>query len=265
MADSKVPIVTDTEVDLSDEGLGIDASASPEPEVAAAPEVQAPAAPADFGGFKSSDELIKAHKDLQGLYQKSRNDFYQMQEQLRQLTPIVQEYQKSKQAPPPKEEEFDIPRFLETFINGPDKAINSIAGKHFEAQLKKFAEDQLTPLQRELEQMRNEKAVDRFMSEHSELTAEDEDALLNVIRETPWIQGIAAVSDKLDAAYSMLLRKEPTRFSERSEATPQRQGLQQIKQAASSMGAKAGTRARQNKDEFDEVLDLDREQSALWR
>ncbi len=257
---------TEGDAGFSDAALGVEST----------PEVQSPqGATGEEGGqevqnfeglpFKSTQEFVKGHKSLQEEYRKSRDEIYQLQNYLRQVAPMLAQLQQGSR----KEDPFDIPKFLESFIQGPDKAIDSRADRRIEARLKDFTDRQFAPLQMELNKLRTEKEIDRFMGDHPEINSDDENALLDVFRATPWLRNMqGSISEKLDAALMVLSRKEPTRFSGRQDAdrAAASRNLTSMKQSASSIGAKGGAKAKPGpKDEFDEVLEADASRRALWR
>lgn len=248
---------------FTDEALGLNGAGSdPQAGVQSSPnsdkDVQEPP---DFGGlpFKSVEDFVKGHKSLQDEYRRSREDLFKMQEYLRAIAPMLERLNQAPQAGP-KEEEPDIPKFLEDFIQSGPKAVEGIAGKHFDQRWKAFEKEQLTPLQERLDKLERKEQIDLFMQENPSLNSDDEDALLDVIRTTPWLRNMnASAYEKLEAALGQLLKKEPTRFSSRKDGERQavNQGWSSMKTAASSVGPKAGSRPKEPKDEFDEVLDLD--------
>jgi hypothetical protein len=59
----------------------------------------------DFGGlpFKELNEFVGAHKSLQDAYRTSRTELYQVKQQLSQILPLIQQWQKEKTAPKAEE------------------------------------------------------------------------------------------------------------------------------------------------------------------
>jgi len=255
-----------TEVDpLSDQGLEVgspenDASTGDEgsPEGAQSDPVdgqQRDVVTPDFGGlpFKEISELVNAHKSLQGSYTKSRQELFNLQRQMEQITPILRQWQAEKQKAQTPQEKVDIPKFLETFIEkGPD-ALTPLIEKMVEARLGNFQGQLLSPIQQELNQIRTNSSVDKFMATHPEVTDADEDAIIEIMQENPWLEQIQSLPNRLEMAYNMLLRKEPQRFASRNANSA---ALNDMKSAASNVGTKSGSRGRVGKDEFDDVLSV---------
>lgn len=225
----------------------------------------------DLGGlpFKNIPDFVSGHKSLQESYRSAKTELYQLQEQMRQIAPLLQKLQSGQGVAPQVEEAVDIPKFLETFITTGPKAIQGLADKAIEAKFKEFQERSLGPLQLELARMKGEKEIDKFISDNPELDDSDEEALMDIVRGTPWISKMqGTVGEKLDAALSVLTRKEPSRWSTRAEAKPRQSAASAVasmKQSASTIGVKAGTRQRALKDEFDEVLDINSSERNAWR
>lgn len=270
MAEKEV-VATNSPDDLfSDEALGL--SDVPEEKEVTDGEQSSPTSTGEgevkeekptFGGlpFKSQDEFIRSHKSLQESYRQSREEIYRLKEMIQQFKPLLEQVQKGQVQPQP---EVDIPTFLEDFLKTGPKAIEQVAGKTLEDRWKKFEQEHFSGLRQEVQKLRDERQIDRFLADHPEVKDEDEDALIDIVRATPWIRKMdASLYEKLEAAYDRLTRKEPTRFSSRSGK--ESQTLTSMKQAASSVGTKAGTRQRAAKDEFDEVLERDNQSRALWR
>lgn len=270
MPDERVPQTNTTPDPLSDEGLGLskpDEQSGTTDGVQSSPDSQGDgqdgAQTPDFGGlpFKSMDEMVKGHKNLQTAYRDTRTKLYQMEQYLQSIAPQLEALRQPKGGAP---EPVDIPKFLEEFIQQGPAAISRIAGKDIDNRL----QTQLGPVMAQIQKLQNDREIDRYMGEHPEINSEDEDALLEIIYATPWIQRLnGTVSEKLDAALGALLRKDPTHFSSRATQakTDNSRDLNAMKQSAGMVGTKAGTRQKAAKDEFDEVLEQDTASRARWR
>jgi hypothetical protein len=152
----------------------------------------------------------------------------------------------------------NIPKFLEAFIEGPDKAIAGIVDKIVKEQLGQFQQTQLTPVQQQFWQMQKDASVDRFLSEHREVTDAGEEKIIEVMQENPWIQQeIKSIPKQLSVAYALAVQQHPDVFTKKEveAAAAGVESLRDMKASASGVGTKGGTRAtRQVRDEFDDVL-----------
>lgn len=255
-----VPVTDDTPSDIVDNPV-----VTPTPE----PVTQS------FGDlpFKSSEEIVSAYKNLQSAYANDRIRMTELSTHLQNIAPMLKEIQISK-GRTEVEAEDDVAKSLAAFIeSGPNKTFASFLEKnltkHLDPAIKPLLE-KVTRLEERENRREQEGVIDRFISAHKDLTTQDEQALVDIIRSTPRISKMPDLSDRLEAALERFIARDPSGYASRSVVPTNTvvisdPALADAKKGASTLGGKAGGKGpTPAKDEFDGVLDRDRDERGRW-
>lgn len=190
-----------------------------------------------------------------------RIESYDLRRQISELTASLKEKSLASGSTE-KEANEDVAAMLAAFIEkGPNKTFES----YLEKNLKKYLDPVVTPLQQEVARLQKEKQVDQFLNTHKDVTVEDEKALIEIINTIPYIKNMqGSVRDKLDAAYSVFVSRDPNAYLKRSAVSTPDASLANAKKGASTLGTKPGSVKVTDGDEFDKVLELDKVSRIKW-
>jgi hypothetical protein len=240
------------------------------PSLDPAGQAEEPVAPSfTFGDlpFKSQDEAVQAYKNLQNSYVSAQSKQFELAQQLATIGPYLQQLQAQKvaQGATPAEAQEDVAAALKAFIEGgPSKTFKSFVENNRDL----FKDPRVDKMQERFETMQKENEINNFIAAHPEVTEQDERDLIQVIQRTPWIANMnGPLAHKLDAAWNVLVARDPKGYVARTATPVVDPALQAAKAGASTLGGKAGGKGAivANKDEFDEVLSQSRDERGRWK
>lgn len=213
----------------------------------------------EFEGLPFQDfaALKEGYKNLQRSYTQERIGSLEMAKRLKELEAATKATTPTTKAE--AAEKQDTLARIKALLEDPDAVLDQRI-KPLETRLNELSKDNLA--------LKREKELNSFYKDvedagFGKLTDEDEQELLLIIRQSPWLAS-APLTHQLTTALNALLRREPTRFTSRSTAPKDSKDLTAAKRAA-GVAPKGGSKASAGaKDEFDDVLDLDRAEKAKW-
>jgi len=225
--------------------------------------------PIEEGAGGESDEL----KTLKAELTRKTAELYKAQGQIQQILPMLQQRKEGAADDVPlKNTPEQIEASLKKFVNDPDNyhdpQIRRIVGELLKAEI--------DPLRGEISASRADSAISAFMMDHPELGKEGERKIGAILDENPHLTAIgnsasaARIRASLDDALGRLIRQDPKGYAASLEAAEKGpdQNIQNAKNAAGGLGNKEGsavTTPQTNRDEFDEVLDLNRHTEARYQ
>lgn len=229
-----------------------------QPEGSATGAPEATSTPNEFEGlpFQDLDALKNGYKELQRAYTQERIGSIEMSRRLK----VLETATKATPATTPAETaaKQDTLERIKALLEDPDAVLEKAIGPLRE-DVKGLKAENLT--------LKREKELNTFYKEvedagFGKLTDDDEQALVLIIKENPWMQS-APVGAQLQTALNYLLRREPSRFTGRTAAPSK--DLTSAKRAATTAAPKGGSKTGgTQKDEMDEVLELAQAEKARW-
>jgi hypothetical protein len=209
--------------------------------------------------YKDQAALVTGYKEIQRLVSNKDRQIKQLTRQLDAAAQSIMKLHKpnSQQAATSQVPQGD--EFWKAFSQDPIGMIEKI----FMPQLEKFYSEKVDPRLAEtgtsVSQLQRTNLVNGFLAGHPELTSEDEDAMVEILDKNPQLKEIP---DGLEIAYDRVVAARSRATSRQSAAAG---AVGKAKQVAGLAGKKTSLPAqKQQGDEFDDVLSLDKNEQALY-
>ena len=205
--------------------------------------------------FETEEAAVKGYKTLQASHSHTTKELAQLKEQMAKVVGSLKSNAGESEVRPE-----DVDRFLKEFIKNPQGTMREL--------IQAVATEQLAPIRSEIATGRAGVAVNKFQSDHPELTKEDEAALEGILLNNPQLTNLgnspseASIRASLNSALGMFIAQDPTGYAEKLAGSKNKveQDVNEAKKAAGAVGGKKGSLVNtpiKDRDQFDDVLEQD--------
>ena len=222
-----------------------------------------PLAPLSETSFKDVKSLVDGYKNIQRLAQEKENYNRNL---LRQVEILLKKANEKREADAgqPIAKEDKLPEgqaFWDALAADPAKLIRQIARAEQESFYKNTVDPRLGKVESGFSISQRQAVVNDFLSRHPKLAREDENQIVEILEANPWLKDR---NDGIDIAYDRVLAG---RYRESQSKNSTTKAVASAKKVAGLGGKKTSipVPAKEDKDPFDEVLEMDREEQELYK
>lgn len=223
-----------------------DATQTSEPteQVAQPGESEDPQAVLKGTSFKDVASLAQGYKNIQRLVASKDREIREISQKFNELLYYIQQSQQQRGQQPQEQPED----FWNRFTSKPKETMAEL----IEARVQEALQKVVNPLQSDLGSLRNQSEVQTFLRAHPEFTEADEDAMVEILRQKPWLRNSPT---RLEDAYEILHGRRARETRTRDANT---NAVKDAKISAGLGGKKSAVPNLGNRDEFDAVLEDDK-------
>ena len=212
--------------------------------------------------FKNQEALIEGWKNIQRLVSSKDSEISILKRQLEQTAQFLQDFagggKKPSQAGP--DSKYTKENIWQEFSKDPTAVMRSISEQVARELIDKQYGEKFNSWDSTLRGMQTESMVNKFIAGHPEFTAEDEDAVIKVLEQYPYLR---QQPGGLEVAYNQVLA-DRYRAGETKQATTR--AVADAKNIAGLGGKKSSLpRQQDTRDEFDDVLDQSKAEEELYK
>ena len=198
----------------------------------------------DFGGlpFKSVEELVKAHKELQGHSTRRNQEYASMQQVLQQVVPLLN---KKEQA----EVKEDPEAFVKAFVENPKAVLGELINAVLQGQVQKT----LAPIQGQVGSIGSKMELQEFQRNHPEFGDAEANLLSQIMDKYP---EVGRRSDRLEAWHKLMLAEHPEVGEKLKQKKVSLEASAAEAKKAAALGGNKSTNPKPPADEFDDLINL---------